>query len=589
MLIGLISITFNLKAQAQFYDVVPDIATCKEGSLKDSEKQKVLNLVNKIRSIHGLKPVTYNYTKDIYVQKSALLSAANEQLNHTPPSSWKCYSADGATGAQNSNLHIAWAYGSSWSPTESSINSWMIDENVDVCGHRRWIIDPFLKFIAIGRVDGASVQNQQFNVTGMSIYVIDADKQNITDWQSDFVAYPYQNYPTDMVYTKANKSWFFSFTAIFDKSNYWNNQKVSYANATIEIKNEQNQIIPTSEVSGNNEGYGVPNLLKWKIPSVQKEVKYTVNIKNVDVNGTKKDFTYWFKITDQTGNTPSAPTLLIPANAAKNVDVNQNFTWNPATDADTYIIQIAKDNTFGNVVDEQEDITATNFSATQLPESTLLYWRVAGKNNIGTGTWSEIRSFTTKALAPQKPVLTEPVDLQTSVSITPDMKWNTISGATSYHIQISENDKFGSLNLVVNQENIPKNTFTVPKNSLQFNTRYFWHVRGKNAVGYGEYSDPRSFMTLDMTSVDILNETTQILNVYPNPAQDMIICKINSAGSVSKLQILSETGQLLETYSISNQGEQILTVNLSAFLSGSYFIKFTDDSKEIVRKVQILR
>ncbi len=589
ILLGLICLSFNIMAQAQFYDIMPDITNCKEGTLKEAEKQKVLNLVNQVRAIHGLKPVTYNYTKDIFVQKSALLSAANEQLSHTPPTTWKCYTADGSTGSGNSNLHIGWFYGSTWPTTESSISSWIIDENVDVCGHRRWLIDPFLKFIAIGRVDGASVQNPQFSVTGMSIYVIDDEKQNISDWQNDFVAYPYQNYPTNMVFTKENKSWYFSFTAVFDKSNYWNNQKVSYSTATIEIKDEQNQIVPTSGVFSDNDGAGIPNILKWKIPSVQKEVKYTVSIKNVDLNGTKKDYTYWFKITDQSGQMPATPTLLVPADATKNIDVNQNFTWNPASNADSYTIQFARDNTFTNMIDEQGDISTTNFTATLLPESTLIYWRVAGKNNYGTGSWSGIRSFTTKAMAPQKPILEEPTDLQTSVSITPDLKWDAITGATSYHVQISENDKFGQLNLVVNQEYITKNSFTVPKNSLQYDTKYFWHVRGKNTIGYGEFSDPRSFMTLDMTSVDILNETTQILSIYPNPAQDIVLCKINSSGSMSKLQILNESGQLIETYSLLNSGEQILTLNLSAFTSGSYFIRFIDDSKEILKKIQIIR
>ena len=589
ILIGLIYLSSNLMAQAEFYDVMPDITTCKEGTLKDSEKQKVLNLVNKVRTIHGLKPVTYNYSKDIYVQKSALLSAANETLDHTPPTNSKCYSADGSTGSGNSNLHIGWFYGSTWPTTESSISSWIIDENVDVCGHRRWLIDPFLKFIAIGRVDGASVQNPQFSVTGMSIYVIDAEKQNLSDWQSDFVAYPYQNYPSNMVYTKDNKSWYFSFTAVFDKSNYWNNQKVSYSNATIEIKNEQNQIVPTSGVFSDNDGAGIPNILKWKIPTVQKEIKYTVNIKNVDLNGTKKDYTYWFKITDQAGQTPNAPTLILPANAAKSINPGlANFTWDPATDADTYTIQISRDNLFANIVDERADLATPVFTASLLPESTLLYWRVAGKNQYGIGSWSEVRSFTTKAIPPQKPILTEPNDLQTSISLTPDLKWDIISGATSYHVQLSGNDKFGSYTLI-NQENILKNSYLVPKGYLQNNTKYYWHVRGKNAVGYGEFSDPSSFITLDMTSVDLLNETTQILSVYPNPAQDMVLCRINSRGISSKLQILSESGQIIETYSLTNPGEQLLTVNLSSYVSGSYFMRFIDASREILKKIQIIR
>jgi hypothetical protein len=77
--------------------------------------------------------------------------------------------------------------------------------------------------------------------------------------------------------------------------------------------------------------------------------------------------------------------------------------------------------------------------------------------------------------------------------------------------------------------------------------------------------------------------------VYPNPAQDIILCKINSIGNSSKLQILSETGQIIETYALTNSGEQLLTVNLSSYVSGSYFIRFIDASREILKKIQIIR
>ncbi len=43
----------------EIYDVQPDVANCKAGTLKDSEKQAILKELNYIRSIHGLKPVEY--------------------------------------------------------------------------------------------------------------------------------------------------------------------------------------------------------------------------------------------------------------------------------------------------------------------------------------------------------------------------------------------------------------------------------------------------------------------------------------------------------------------------------------------------
>jgi len=53
------------------YDILPDIQSCYEGVLKDSEKQRVLAELNFIRNLHGLNPVSYNYEDDIYTAKAA--------------------------------------------------------------------------------------------------------------------------------------------------------------------------------------------------------------------------------------------------------------------------------------------------------------------------------------------------------------------------------------------------------------------------------------------------------------------------------------------------------------------------------------
>ena len=39
-------------------------------------------------------------------QAAALLMAANQQLSHSPPASWRCFSADAAASAGRSNLML---------------------------------------------------------------------------------------------------------------------------------------------------------------------------------------------------------------------------------------------------------------------------------------------------------------------------------------------------------------------------------------------------------------------------------------------------------------------------------------------------
>ena len=69
---------------SMFYEKEPDIQNGYEGILKDSEKQKDLNLLNYVRERHRLRPVIYNFSDDLYAAKAALIIAANAKLNHYP-------------------------------------------------------------------------------------------------------------------------------------------------------------------------------------------------------------------------------------------------------------------------------------------------------------------------------------------------------------------------------------------------------------------------------------------------------------------------------------------------------------------------
>ncbi len=184
----------------ELYDVKPNPAACNEGVLKETEKQKVLKKLNVIRKLHGLKPVAYNSDDDKLTAKSALIMQANATLTHTPDKSMKCWSEEGAKGSGKSNLFIGFASGRKDVDTsESYVAGWLIDDGVDSLGHRRWLIDPFLKYVSFGRVDGKPVVNSEWETTtGAAISVINEESADIKDTKTEFVAYPYQNYSNEL-------------------------------------------------------------------------------------------------------------------------------------------------------------------------------------------------------------------------------------------------------------------------------------------------------------------------------------------------------------------------------------------------------
>ncbi len=92
------------------------------------------------------------------------------------------------------------------------------------------------------------------------------------------------------------------------------------------------------------------------------------------------------------------PVLTSPANGATNVAIPPVFTWNAASQAGTYSIQIATDAGFTNIVEQASGVAGTTYTAqTALNTNTLYYWRVQADNACGASAYSAVFSFRTVA------------------------------------------------------------------------------------------------------------------------------------------------------------------------------------------------
>lgn len=269
------------------YTIEPDVSECSAGEVSSDEKNNVLERVNYIRSLHGLPPVIYEDKDDNYTAQCALIIAANEQLSHTPDKNWVCYSEDAYTGCNKSNIFIQWGNDNYSFKSTETIDAFMTDEGVDSLGHRRWIIDPWLAHISYGRADDYSGR-----ITGAALKVINTDQQDISESGIDFVAYPYEYYPAEFY----NDNVMMSFTVISDRMNKWNNSKVDMLTAAVSILDPDNKLIKITGRVSDNDGYGVPNNLRWFAESIELGVKYNVSITGIIINGMPKTYNYWFEL-----------------------------------------------------------------------------------------------------------------------------------------------------------------------------------------------------------------------------------------------------------------------------------------------------
>jgi len=194
---------------------------------------------------------------------------------------------------------------------------------------------------------------------------------------------------------------------------------------------------------------------------------------------------------------PDVPVLLYPPNGAGDMPSCITFTWDSAAFADSYRLQVAFDSVFTNLFFNDSTIprqigVRPSKQVCGLLNSRTYYWRVNAKNDIGTSNWSAVRSFIT-LYPPAAPTLNFPENGAIDVPISPLFVWSLADRATIYQLQISTNSTFYPDSIVFDDTTITQNSRQV--NWLQPYTKYYWRVRGKNAVGWGPYSATWNFKT----------------------------------------------------------------------------------------------
>ncbi|WP_138429678.1 putative Ig domain-containing protein [Fodinibius saliphilus] len=198
---------------------------------------------------------------------------------------------------------------------------------------------------------------------------------------------------------------------------------------------------------------------------------------------------------------PAKVVLDSPADQSKDIALQPTLTWNSAARTADYQFQLATGSAFGQgeIIIDQNNITKTEIGVTsQLDRKTTYYWRVRGKNTGGEGEWSSTFQFVTLPAIPAKVTLKSPGDQHGSFPLDGTLSWETVSGASSYEIQISNDSEFSDV--VVSKKNINTEKYILDGQLSDFST-YYWRVRAWNSAGNGNWSNSRSFMTVAQAPV----------------------------------------------------------------------------------------
>lgn len=288
-------------------------------------KEATTKRINYYRALAGVPAdIEHDAKYAAQAQKAALIMAANGQLSHTPPKTWKHWSEEGAQGASKSNLALA-------DVGPGAVDSYMLDpggNNLKV-GHRKWVLTPSTRNMGTGDIEaqaGAKAAN--------ALYVVDAASGAFTT-RDPWVAWPPRGYvPYQVIFSR----WSFAV------------ESADFSSAVVTVLRDGAPLSVT--VQSRNEGPGFPAISfvpsgfsaeGWgTLPRPSKDVRFDVRIDGVTVAGKAKSFAYTtFAFDPATAGTDTTqPILAGPSKAG--VGTNAGYSFQPVPRADAYHWQRAK-------------------------------------------------------------------------------------------------------------------------------------------------------------------------------------------------------------------------------------------------------
>lgn len=270
-----------------------NISSCQAGAVSSTYRAAVLRRVNYYRAMAGMPANVVLYSTVVpQNQAGALMMSANSSLSHFPPSSWSCYTANGANAAGSSNIALGMA-------GADAVDGYIFDDGSGntAAGHRRWILYPPLYRVGTGDVTPSSTYS-----AANTLWVLGSTMLSTRPSTSrEYVAWPPAGYmPKPLVPTR----WSFGYPG------------ADFSNATVSMSSNGTSVSVSKESLAN--GYG-DNTLVWQADLSStlgtNDTAYSIVVDNVVINGAARRFEYTTTVFDpaQYGSDTVLPNLTGPA------------------------------------------------------------------------------------------------------------------------------------------------------------------------------------------------------------------------------------------------------------------------------------
>jgi phosphodiesterase/alkaline phosphatase D-like protein len=188
---------------------------------------------------------------------------------------------------------------------------------------------------------------------------------------------------------------------------------------------------------------------------------------------------------------PAAPT----AKAATNITTT-SFTanWSSVSGATSYLLDVSTSSTFSSFLTGYQNLnlgTVISRSVSGLTAGKTYYYRLRTLSSAGTSGNSNVISVATVPLAPTAKAATS----VTTTSFTAN--WSSVSGATSYRLDVSTNSTFSSY--LTGYQNLSLgNVISRSVSGLTAGKTYFYRVRAHDSGGTSVNSNVISVATVPL-------------------------------------------------------------------------------------------
>ncbi len=261
-------------------------------------------------------------------------------------------------------------------------------------------------------------------------------------------------------------------------------------------------------------------------------------------------------------------TLRSPDNGITNTSNTMTLKWDSKTNATEYHLQVAELPNMTKLIIDDTTLTQNELKDYVFQHYKQYYWRVAVRNGIYEGKWSDIWSFKTGI---GRPELKSPEHLATKQPTALYLNWQKTNGALSYHLQLSKEES-------LTQKILDENNIDITQREvidLELDTKYYWRVLANYEEGQTQWSDTWQFTTTDVQSVKENNPIFAKLSLSPNPFSHLttINYSIKQAADIT-LSIFDVNGELLHSEILGwhSPGEYYYKWDASKFSQGVYNI-----------------